>query len=185
MSDEQVNTQPAQVPGNNITEDVEEWWAQVEEWRAQNEPQRAVLSSGLVVYVRKASLISLAVRGHIPLDLAGQVDAMIRGEELRFDPQSLQERMPVFNAVVAAIVTRPEIVLDVGPEGEVPDLPKGAIHISEIDELDRINLFSWANEEVAPFAVFPGTGQARRHGNRRRGSAVRDQAEPASAGDVG
>jgi hypothetical protein len=161
--------QPTQVPGNNITEDVEEWRKQTR--------QRAVLSSGLVVYVKKASLISLAVRGHIPLGLAGQVEAMIRGETLRFDPESLRERMPVFNAVVAAIVTSPQVVLETGPNGEVPELPPGAIHISEIDEIDRINLFSWANEEVAPFAVFPGGEPARSNGARRRGREVRDQAK--------
>jgi hypothetical protein len=146
----------------------------VDQWRAATRPQKITLSCGLIVQAEKASLLRLLARGKIPLTLAGRVESLINGEPLRFDVEGLRDNMPLIDAVAAACITSPPILLSV-PAGQ--GVPSGSVVIDEIDEVDRLNLFSWAIEEVAPFAVFPVEESSHGNSPRPRGRAVRSTTE--------
>ena len=119
-------------------------------WRAQRQ-QSITLPSGLPVTLRKVALADIAASGKIPDTLAGQVDALMSAADDAggtLDVKALAGFGGVVDLVVRAALISPP--LSDTPDGE-------HLSLSEIPFTDKIEIFSWAQQEVAQVAAFPGT----------------------------
>lgn len=112
----------------------------LEEWRKGEE---YVLPSGLVVRLKRVSLLDLVTQGQIPVTLTAQTEALI--DSGRFKIASFQEFAPVLDLLVRACVKEP-------PIADVPD--EGHVGINEVSVDDKLAIFAWATSEVSLMKKF-------------------------------
>jgi hypothetical protein len=113
------------------------------EWRTKRQATTAVaLPSGLEVQLRQVALLDLVTRGSIPETL----DALTkRATGSGFGVADVKEFMPLINIVVQACLVDP-------PLADEPD--DTHITLDELDTLDRMAIFNWANgvaNAITPF----------------------------------
>lgn len=120
-------------------------------WRKKKQAgERFTLPSGLVVALRKASLLDLAEQGRIPAPLTGAVDALL-SERRTLTVQTAREFLEVVNVVVLATVIDPPINAEAG---------EGLLGVSELSVSDRLAIYDWATEETAALRPFrPEAGE--------------------------
>lgn len=120
-------------------------------WRAKKQAgERFTLPSGLVVALRKASLLDLAEQGRIPAPLTGAVDALL-SERRTLTVQTAREFLEVVNVVVMATVIDPPISAEAG---------EGLLGVGELSVADRLAIYDWATEETAALRPFrPEAGE--------------------------
>jgi hypothetical protein len=115
-------------------------------WRAARSTT-LTLSSGLVVLVRRVTIIDLAAQGRIPTPLLAQVEALVNGEQLASgNLASLEAAAPIIDLVARAALVSP-------PVADVAD--DDHISLDEIPILDRLAIYNWAQGEAAVLAPFP------------------------------
>jgi hypothetical protein len=102
----------------------------------------------LAVTVRKVDLLDLAAHGSIPTPLHAAVQQMLAQQGAGgLDLATLPERAAIIDLVVKAALVEPPLA----------DAPSDeAITLDELPFVDRISIFSWAHEEAAQVATFPG-----------------------------
>lgn len=118
-------------------------------WRSARTASYA-LRCGLVVTLRKIGLLELAAQGQIPTPLYGQVQAFLnreRGESIKIEVGNFREWADTVNLIVMASVVSPPIGYEASDD---------TIGINEIPVDDRLVIFGWAQQEVAPSARFLG-----------------------------
>jgi hypothetical protein len=116
-------------------------------WR-QGRQATLNLSCGLTVTVRKVDLLDLAAQGQIPVPLHAAVQQMLAQQGAGgLDIATLPERAAIIDLVVKAALVEP-------PLADAPS--DDAITLDELPFVDRISIFSWAHEEAAQVATFPG-----------------------------
>ncbi len=121
-------------------------------WREKRRMgERYELPSGLVVQVRRVSLLDLAERGQIPAPLVGMVNKLLSPTSEALTVKNAPEFAEAINLVVKASVVDP-------PVADVPD--DEHLGVTELPIGDRLALFNWANssaERLRPFRG--GTGE--------------------------
>ena len=116
-------------------------------WR-QGRQATLNLSCGLTVTVRKVDLLDLAAHGSIPTPLHAAVQQMLAQQGAGgLDLATLPERAAIIDLVVKAALVAPPLADEPSDE---------AITLDELPFVDRISIFSWAHEEAAQVATFPG-----------------------------
>ena len=119
----------------------------IAEWRAiQQQAHQITLQSGLIVTARRVTALQLVYEGRLPLPLADRVWTMIRN--VAADAAALKENAPVLNAVCQALIESPPITAEKSDDPE-------SVWVEELPIDDRIDLYIWAQQGVAPFASFP------------------------------
>jgi hypothetical protein len=114
-------------------------------WRQKKQAgERFTLPSGLVVALRKASLLDLAEQGQIPAPLTGAVDALL-SERRTLTVQTAREFLVVVNVVVKATLIDPPIAEEPGD---------GVLGVAELSVADRLAIYDWATEETAALRPF-------------------------------
>ena len=103
----------------------------LEAWRKrQQEGEEARLPSGLVVQVRRVSMLDLAEKGKIPATLKPKIDALLKaGQSTTVTVDQFVEFVGLINLVCEACL--------VGPDG---------LDVTELPSQDRLAIFEWANE---------------------------------------
>ena len=121
-------------------------------WR-QGRQATLHLSCGLTVTVCKVDLLDLAARGKIPVPLYAAVQQMMdqQSNVAGLDLATLPERAAIIDLVVSAALIDPPLADEPSDE---------AITLAELPFVDRISIFSWAHEEAAQVATFPGDAAA-------------------------
>ena len=122
------------------TEDVAAWR------EASQATHRLSLRSGLIVFARRVTPMHLVFQGILPLPLADKVWGMLH--TIQSNPKALKENAPAINAVCVALIERPTITPD-------PTEEPGQVWIEEIPIDDRLDVYIWAQQGVAPFVAFP------------------------------
>jgi hypothetical protein len=123
----------------------------VKEWKKTEE---MILPSGNVVELRRVSLMDLIAQSSIPdtlSALAVEVTTAKAGPKL--DANQLRQYEQVVNAVVKAAVVSPAITEQGGAD---------SLAVREVDWVDRIQIFQWANgaaTALRPFRGQPGGTQ--------------------------
>ena len=132
----------------------------LEEWRKrQTQGEDAELPSGLVVQIKYASLLDLALAGQIPQTLASKVEQVVTGGQVRnLSLKEFGEYAEIIDIVCRACI--------VGPEG---------LEVEELPYLDRVSIFNWANDAAVRLKTFRrkpnGTVEPLLNGNLVRGEA--------------
>lgn len=112
-----------------------ELWAWRESLRAGEEME--LPNSGLVVRLRRVSLLDLAEAGGIPAPLAGMVDEVLSESTTKVSVDQFSRYADVINLVVKAAVAWPLI-------GDAPE--DNVLGVRELPMYDRLAIFEWANE---------------------------------------
>lgn len=111
---------------------------ELSEWReARRAGEAFTLPSGLVVQLRRAQLLDLAVQGRIPSPLASLANKLLAAETMALTVEAFQEYAPVIQMIVRACLT--------GPDG---------LEVDELPAADLLAIYNWANEVtvmVRPF----------------------------------
>ena len=133
----------------------------LDEWRnRQTKGEDAELPSGLVVQIKYASLLDLALAGKIPQTLAGKVEQIVTGGQVRnVSLKEFGDYAEIIDIVCAACI--------VGPEG---------LEVGELPYLDRVSIFNWANDAAVRLKTFRGKSD-RAVEPLLNGNLVRDEAE--------
>lgn len=109
----------------------------LEEWRKQRQAgEDAELPSGLVVRLRKVSLMDLAEQGQIPQALVPKINELMRGKGGN-SVDEVKETAGLVNVVCRACI--------VAPEGLVVD---------ELPYEDRLAIFTWASAVATKLKPF-------------------------------
>lgn len=133
----------------------------LEEWRKrQTLGEEAELPSGLMVQIRYASLLDLALAGKIPQTLAGKVEQIVTGGQVRnVSLREFGDYAEIINIVCEACI--------VGPDG---------LNVGELPYLDRVSIFNWANDAAVRLKTFRGKQNGTME-SALNGHLVRDEAE--------
>lgn len=109
------------------------------EWRKQQQQgEDARLPSGLVVQVRRVSMLDLAERGKIPATLKPKIDDLMKsGQNVSITVDQFVEFAALINLVCEACI--------VGPDG---------LEVTELPSQDRLAIFEWANEMTTSLQPF-------------------------------
>jgi hypothetical protein len=113
-------------------------------YRANQFTEMTLKKSGLTVYLRDASITDLMLAGKLPESLLGSIVAQSDGQAVdlkKFAGES--DFGALVDAVVMACAVEP-------PIGVISDDLHLGLH--EIPADDRMDIFNWANREVAPVA---------------------------------
>lgn len=121
------------------------------DWRTLRRTTLA-LPSGLVVEVKRASLIDLAARGSIPATLHGHVSALIAaqtsgGVSPALDVASFPTHAAMIDIIATAALVSPAVA-------EVAD--ETHITIDELPFEDRVAIFNWAQGGATALVPFSG-----------------------------
>lgn len=122
------------------------------EWQTSIE---MTLPSGNVAKLRRVALIDLIVQGGIPDTLSGRAVEMANQTKQReLDKKELLEYEAIVNLVIKACMVEPKVADRAGD---------GSLSVSEVDFIDRVQIFNWANGSVSSLRPFRGdaTGKAR------------------------
>jgi len=114
------------------------------EWKRTEE---MTLPSGNVVRVKRVSLMDLIVQGGIPDTLSPLATEVATKTQMKLEPGDLQQYEAVVNLVVKAAVVEPQVADQAGPE---------TLGVREIDWLDRLEIFKWANGVATTLRPFRG-----------------------------
>ena len=103
----------------------------LQEWRArQQQGEDAELPSGLVVQIKRVSMLDLAEKGKIPATLKPKIDELMKsGQTVTVTVDQFVEFVELINLVCEACI--------VGPTG---------LQVTELPSQDRMAIFEWANE---------------------------------------
>ena len=111
----------------------------LQEWRArQQQGEDAELPSGLVVQIKRVSMLDLAEKGKIPATLKPKID------ELMKSGQTVTVTVDQFVEFVELIILVCEACI-VGPTG---------LQVTELPSQDRMAIFEWANEMTGGLQPF-------------------------------
>ena len=114
------------------------------QYRANQFKEMTLKKSGLTVYLRDASITDLMLAGKLPQSLLGAIQAESDGQAVDLKKFAGENDFgALVDAVVMACAVEP-------PIGEVADDLHLGLH--EIPGDDRMEIFNWANREVAPVA---------------------------------
>jgi hypothetical protein len=103
------------------------------------------LPSGLVVWMKRATLLDLVARGQIPVALTAQTEELLNAGALKVE--NFKEFAPILDLLARACITEPPIT----------DAPgDGSIGIDELSSDDKLAIFGWASAEAAPLQKFRG-----------------------------
>lgn len=115
-------------------------------WRAQRaEGELMQLPSGLVVKLRRVSLMDLALRGDVPTPLAAQVNTILDKGLQSLTVENAPKHAATINLVVKAAVLEPRV----GDEADAETLA-----VDELPWVDRLAIFRDCNryaEVLKPF----------------------------------
>ena len=122
----------------------------VREWRKRRSTGESMeLPSGLVVQVRRVSLLDLVKQGRVPQSLLSMADQVMTASQITLD--KINEGLAVVDLVVKACVIAPQVV-----DGEVDADDEERISIDELGAEDKLALFNWASPqtvaELRPFS---------------------------------
>ena len=111
----------------------------LQEWRArQQQGEDAELPSGLVVQVRRVSMLDLAEQGRIPATLKPKIDTLMKsGQAMTITVDQYVEFVELINLVCEACL--------IGPDG---------LQATELPSQDRMAIFEWANETAGTLQSF-------------------------------
>lgn len=111
----------------------------LEEWRKrQQQGEGAELPSGLIVQLKRVSMLDLAEKGKIPATLKPKIDALMKtGENITITVDQFVEFVELINLVCEACI--------VGPTG---------LQVTELPSQDRMAIFEWANEMAGGLQPF-------------------------------
>ena len=116
-------------------------------WRASDRAgiEKTLPNSGLVVRLRRVSLLDLAEAGGIPAPLAGMVDDVLAAGTKAVSVEQFGKYADVINLVVRAAIVFPVI----------EDMPgENCLGVKELPMYDRIAIFEWANEGAQSLKKF-------------------------------
>ena len=112
----------------------------LDEWRAmQAGGEEATLPSGLEIRVKYVSVLDLALAGAIPQTLAGKVEQIMKGGQVRsINLKEFKEFAELNNLVCAECIVSPG---------------RDELEVTELPYLDRVSVFNWANQakRLEPF----------------------------------
>src|SRR6476661_4441094 len=122
------------------------------------------LTSGLVVEIKRAKLLSLAQSGKIPNPLISaairatekgigdlqedELEGLDEKERKEAEVENALNMEHVVNALVCAVLVQPKAVMT--PEEETDD----SIWVGSLDYTDRYDIYRWAQERTALWATF-------------------------------
>ena len=111
----------------------------LQEWRArQQQGEDAELPSGLVVQIKRVSMLDLAEKGKIPATLKPKIDELMKsGQTVTVTVDQFVEFVELINLVCEACI--------VGPTG---------LQVTELPSQDRMAIFEWANEMTGGLQPF-------------------------------
>ena len=111
----------------------------LQEWRArQQQGEDAELPSGLVVQLKRVSMLDLAEKGKIPATLKPKIDELMKsGQTVTVTVDQFVEFVELINLVCEACI--------VGPAG---------LQVTELPSQDRMAIFEWANEMTGSLQPF-------------------------------
>lgn len=105
------------------------------------------LPSGNVAELKRVALVDLIVSGGIPDSLSARAVEMASQTRVQqLSAAELKEYEGVVNQVVAAAMVEPHV----GP---------GGLNIADIDFIDRVQIFNWANGSAHSLRPFRGQPQ--------------------------
>lgn len=121
----------------------------IKEWQKTAE---MTLPSGNVVQLKRVGLMDLIAQGNIPDTLSGLATEVATKDKLRsLSAEELAEYVNIINLVVKACAVSPKIA-DAATED--------TLAVTDIDFVDRVEIFSWANGVAN--SLRPFLGQPRR-----------------------
>ena len=107
------------------------------EWRAsRDEGELFTLPSGLVMRLRRVSLLDLAEQGEIPAPLVGMVESLLQREEVELSLEEFGRYGKVAGLVVKAAALDPRVADEADGEH---------VGVQELPMADRMAVFNWAN----------------------------------------
>lgn len=146
------------------------------QYRAGQYQEKTLKQSGLTVFVRDASITDLMLLGKLPQTLISAIVDETEGKDESVDLSKFAGS-DMFGALVNGVV-RVCVV-----EPPIDDKPgDDCLGIEEIPGDDRMQIFEWANREVAPVAKkfrekSGKPGRAAQHRRSVRGAPVVDTAD--------
>ena len=121
----------------------------LQEWRERRkETQDFLTPSGLVVKLKRLTLLDLVEQGEIPVPLAGIVNRLLQ-ENVELDVDNHPEFAPAIDLVARACIVDPLVA-------DEPD--EKHLGIKELPAKDRLAIYTWANQEstlLLPFRQEP------------------------------
>ncbi len=112
----------------------------LQEWREKRQRgEDATLPSGLVVRLRKVSLLDLAEQGRIPTTLAPKISEIASGKTPSLRLDQIGEMAEAINIVAAACLVEPD-----------------DLDVAELPYDDRLAIFQWAGEVSTKLQFFRG-----------------------------
>jgi hypothetical protein len=123
-------------------------------WRKRRqEGEEFTTPSGLVVTLRRVSLLDLAERGEIPAPLASMVNKILDTKVHKLTVEEIPEYNKSINLLVKAAVISP-------PVADEPD--ETHVGIEELPMKDRLAIYNWCQigEPLRPFRREDGESEA-------------------------
>lgn len=109
----------------------------LEEWRKQRQAgEEAELPSGLVVRIRKVSLMDLAEQGQIPQTLVPKINELMKGKGGN-SVDEVKEASGLVNVVCRACIVEP-----------------AGLQVEELPYEDRLAIFTWASAVATKLKPF-------------------------------
>lgn len=116
------------------------------EWRKNRDEGEAFeLPSGLVMRLRRVSLLDLAEQGEVPAPLVGMVEGLLKRDRVELDLEEFAQYGEVAGLVLRAAAVDPPVADDPGP---------GVLGVRELGMNDRLAVFNWANEAARALRPF-------------------------------
>lgn len=121
------------------------------EWRAQQAQGEAfVLPSGLVVRLRRVSLLDLMIQGQVPAPLVGMVETITAQASTRLTADQYAQFAEAINLVLRAAMIDPPVADEPGD---------GALGVNELAMADKLTVFNWVHEPAEGLRPFcPAAG---------------------------
>ena len=120
-----------------------------QEWKRTEE---MTLPSGNTAVLRRVALIDLMVQGGIPDTLSPLAVEVATKTQMRLEAGDLRQYEAIVNIVVKAAMVEPKAADQGGPD---------CLAVREIDWLDRLEIFRWANGATTVLRPFRGKGPAK------------------------
>lgn len=120
----------------------------VKEWKRTEE---MTLPSGNTARLRRVGLIDLIAQGGIPDTLSALATQVATTAQMRLEPAEVRQYEAVVNLVVKAALVEPAAADTAGPD---------CLAVREIDWLDRLEIFRWANGATTVLRPFRRQGTA-------------------------
>lgn len=122
-------------------------FSSISDWRAHLKTgERKILPSGLVVSLRRVSLLDLAREGVLPDSLSPLIEKLISTGRFEINLSEVGEFIHIADLIARRCIIDPPIVDGIGDDEH--------IGLDEIPTDDKMAVFAWANEggqELRPF----------------------------------